>query len=103
VTNTGSTIHADAASKVTLYGVTISRGVLTTTSSTGLLEALCCLGYSTLDRVTINGDLQWDRNNIGYLHGTITNNGPMTFNSPSGTNVVLDVTLKGSGMPQRRG
>ncbi|HUD67881.1 MAG TPA: hypothetical protein VMQ17_25080 [Candidatus Sulfotelmatobacter sp.] len=33
----------------------------------------------------------------------ITNNGPMTFNSPSGTNVVLDVTLKGSGMPQRRG
>jgi len=69
VTNTSSTIHADAASKVTLYGVTISRGVLTTTSSTGLLEALCCLGYRTLDRVTINGDLQWDRNNIGYLHG----------------------------------
>jgi hypothetical protein len=66
-----------------------------------MFEALCCLGYSTLNGLTLNGNLQWESNNIGYLQGTITNHGAITFHSPSGTNVVLDVngavTLKGSG------
>jgi hypothetical protein len=100
ITNTGGTIHADANSLVQLYNLTISGGTLTT-SGTGKFQAICCLGYSTLDGVTINGNFQWVSNNIGYLRGTITNNGPMSFNSPPGTNVVLDVdgavTLNGSG------
>jgi hypothetical protein len=100
LTNTGGILHADPASTVQLYNITVSGGTLTT-SGTGKFQAICCLGYSTLDGVTINGAFQWVSNNIGYLQGTITNNGPMSFNSPPGTNVVLDVngavTLKGSG------
>jgi hypothetical protein len=102
ITNTGGIIHADPASIVSLYNVTVSGGTLTT-SSTGTIEAVCCLGYSTLDGVTLNGTgtFQWVSNNIGYLQGTITNNSAMKFTAPSGTNVVLDVngavTLKGTG------
>jgi hypothetical protein len=100
ITNTGGVIHADSASIVSLYGMTISGGTLTTSGS-GIIEAVCCQGYSTLDGVTIDGAFQWVSNNIGYLQGTITNNGPMTFNAPSGTSVVLDVdgavTLNGKG------
>src|SRR6266851_4280426 len=102
VTNTGGTIHADPASIVSLYNITVSGGTLTT-SGTGTIEAVCCLGYSTLDGVTLNGNgtFQWISNNIGYLHGTITNNSSMKFTAPSGTSVILDVngavTLKGIG------
>jgi hypothetical protein len=85
---------------VSLYNITVSGGTLTT-SGTGIIEAVCCLGYSTLDGATINGAFQWNSNNIGYLQGTLTNNGPMKFNSPPGTSVILDVvgavTLNGSG------
>ncbi len=100
ITNTGGVIHADPGSVVSLYSATISGGTLTT-SGTGTIEAICCLGYSTLDGVTVNGTFEWVSNNIGYLQGTITNNGPMKFIAPTGTNVQLDVngavTLKGSG------
>ncbi len=102
VTNTGGTIHADPASIVSLYNITVSGGTLTT-SGTGTIEAVCCLGYSTLDGVTLNGNgtFQWISNNIGYLHGTITNNSSMKFTAPSGTSVIMDVngavTLKGIG------
>jgi fibronectin-binding autotransporter adhesin len=100
ITNTGGVIHADSASIVSLYGATVSGGTLTT-SGTGIIEAVCCQGYSTLDGVTVDGAFQWVSNNIGYLHGTITNNGPMTFKAPSGTSVVLNVdgavTLNGKG------
>lgn len=100
INNSGGTIHADPGSIVSLYTQTISGGTLTT-SGTGKIEAVCCLGYSTLDGVTVDGNFQWNSNNIGYLQGTITNNGEMTFYSPSGTNVVLDVngavTLAGKG------
>jgi fibronectin-binding autotransporter adhesin len=102
ITNTGGIIHADPASIVSLYNITISGGTLTT-SGTGTIEAVCCLGYSTLDGVTLSGTgtFQWVSNNIGYLHGTITNDSAMKLTAPSGTNVVLDVngavTLKGSG------
>src|SRR5260370_9344490 len=102
VTNTGGTLYADPASIVSLYGITISGGTLTT-SGTGTIEAVCCLGYRTLDGVTLNGNgtFQWISKNIGYLHGTITNNSSMKFTAPSGTSVILDVngavTLKGIG------
>lgn len=102
ITNTGGIIHADPASIVSLYNITVSGGTLTT-SGTGTIEAVCCLGYSTLDGVTLNGtgSFQWVANNIGYLQGTITNNTAMKLTAPSGTNVVLDVngavTLKGTG------
>jgi hypothetical protein len=100
ITNTGGVIHADPASIVSFYNATVSGGMLTT-SGTGIIEAICCLGYSTLNGVTLNGNFQWVSNNIGYLQGTITNNGAMTINSPPGTNVDLDVngtvTLKGTG------
>jgi hypothetical protein len=100
ITNTGGVIHAAPASIVSLYNITVSGGTLTT-SGTGTIEAVCCLGYSMLDGVTVNGNFQWISNNIGYLHGTITNDGAMKFNSPPGTSVILDVvgavTLNGSG------
>jgi len=100
ITNTGGTIHADPGSIVSLYTATISGGTLTT-SGTGKFEAVCCLGYSTLDGVTVDGNFQWNSNNIGYLQGTITNDGAMTLNAPAGTNVDLvvvgAVTLKGKG------
>jgi len=102
ITNTGGIIHADPGSVVSLYNITISGGELTT-SGTGTIEAVCCLGYSTLDGVTLSGTgtFQWVANNIGYLHGTITNNTAMKITAPSGSNVHLDVngavTLKGTG------
>src|SRR4029077_5188023 len=102
ITNTGGVIHAGPASIVSFYNATVSGGTLTT-SGTGTIEAVCCLGYSTLNGVTLNGTgtFQWVSNNIGYLQGTITNNSAMKLTAPSGTNVDLDVngavTLKGSG------
>jgi hypothetical protein len=105
LTNTGGTIHADPGSIVSLYNMVISGGALTTSGAgtgSGIIKAICCLGYSTLDGVVINGTFQWIANNIGYLHGTITNNGQMLFvNSTPGSSMILDVvgavTLNGSG------
>jgi len=100
VTNTGGTIHADPASIVLLSSATVNGGTLTT-SGTGTIQANCCLSYVTLNGVTLNGTFQLNNNNIGYLEGTITNNGSMQIDATAASGTILDivgaVTLNGSG------
>src|SRR5208282_5049593 len=100
VTNTGGTIHADPASIVLLSSATVNGGMLTT-SGTGTIQANCCLSYVTLNGVTLNGTFQLNNNNIGYLEGTITNNGSMQIDATAASGTILDivgaVTLNGSG------
>ncbi|SPE44372.1 exported hypothetical protein [Candidatus Sulfotelmatobacter sp. SbA7] len=96
ITNTGGTIHADPASIVSLYDLTVSGGTLTTTGS-GIIEAVCCLGYSTLNGVTLNGNFSLVGNNIGFLEGTITDNGSILITPNATLDIVGAVPLKGSG------
>jgi hypothetical protein len=100
LTNTGGIIHADPASIVSLSSVTVNGGMLTTSGS-GTIQANCCLNYSTLEGVTLNGNFQLNNNNIGYLEGTITDNGSILIDATASSGTILDivgaVTLKGTG------